>query len=1351
MCDVIIVSNAHAPFLAGRPVPLHERLSGVRPIRQAVPRRWIVSLLCLLIATTATQGLAQDSPPDATQLVYGPDTVRTAREKLKRLELSQARDLFRVVRTAAQEGRAPASELLFSLRALIEINRRLDEPQRTLDLSLEYMDHLRKIPGAEGKILETVLVSSNVLMGANRHDEALQLLESELKTAELATTDSKLYLSYLIVLARATTRVGDNDTVALERWREAAKLAKQAIDEREDTKKWQGPYSFYVYRLAECFYGFDQHREALVLLINLLRQQTEDGDQPGRRQTMRFIATFYRSLQNHAKSSQNLHEAIGLQKLHFEDDKLILGILYGDMLSTGQEHGVEPSELQDAEKLYHQLVRAARANEDVELLDFCLEQLRGICTHQVRYEEAQQLAEELVKVRERSIGLTHRLTNDARAELGLLYGKTGRVEDAIALLKSVVKYWEDREPQQPLPLADALSDLGALHKEVGQFEQAQPAFERVLELRVQHLPKSHPDLVPSYSNLATVCLARGQFQSAIQRYEKALAICEHHGIKLKKNLSRMKLNLALAYRSLGQLDKAGENVEKAMQLQIEMYGDESFGLVGYYNALAALHRAQGKNMLRKAPSDKERFLAHGHFEKAAKYSEQIIRKCSRHGQTKHPIMSHALHHLADVAMLSGNLTTAEKAWNRALDIQKTHNEQGLISRTLNNLGGAKVAQRDSTAAEAYFRQALEIHDKLNAFPQEHYSVLCNMAVNLYQRGNRPEAGKYLAKAIQEIETPRTASSAAEGERARFQAKFSRAFETLVDWRLQEYVDGGELDEPLVEEAFLAAERGRNRTFLDLLNLAGVDLRDTVEGEEGDRLRQREAELRLKIKAIRTEALEIRSDIQAEGLRKEFARAQEDYAQVWKEIRNASSFYRNVLSEQGRLLGLQEIRQQVLDDDSLILMYFLGSQKSWLMVFGSQPGDSFVFPLVINVQDIDPNEQGFDGGFAAESHGGAERSLGEPQPHVKIRGFVADEPEPEPTVRLGPEGPLTRRATRRLVANYLLGLKAKLTNPDPFRDLQEPDVTFANFILPPDARELIAEFEPKRLIVVPDGALHQLPFEALVFKSGETPTFWLDEMPPMAYAPGCNVLANLLKRQSDGEAKLLTVGNPAYPQWGERKDEQVEQVAQARNAYLDVGGAIPLLPGTGRECAAVAKMFGAAATKYVEQDATEKNLVGAIKGTRFLHVAAHGLVDETHENLFGSLALTPGDDGASENDGFLSFHEILRMPMQGCELAALSACETNVGPERPLEAGSTLAQAFLAAGAKRVMASLWCVSDESTAILMSRVFQRINEAESDGQPVEFAKALQEARKMIKANTQFEAPYYWAPFVLLGPGT
>ena len=206
---------------------------------------------------------------------------------------------------------------------------------------------------------------------------------------------------------------------------------------------------------------------------------------------------------------------------------------------------------------------------------------------------------------------------------------------------------------------------------------------------------------------------------------------------------------------------------------------------------------------------------------------------------------------------------------------------------------------------------------------------------------------------------------------------------------------------------------------------------------------------------------------------------------------------------------------------------------------------------------------------------------------------------------------------------------------------------------------------------------------------------------------------------------------------------------ARGGTL-ASGSLPRLPFTAVESRRVRQYFPDAQVTALEGlAATEANVVAALKDKRYVHMAAHGFSDEAFGNAFAAVALTPPPKGREEpgNDGFLTLHEITRLKLSGCELTVLSACVTNVGPQRPMEAGVTLAGAFMGAGSRGVMASCWSVDDRATAELMGAFFGAIRPA--DGKGASHPDALKAARLAIRGTPGWEAPFYWAPFVYVGP--
>ncbi|MEX0587133.1 MAG: CHAT domain-containing protein, partial [Pirellulales bacterium] len=443
---------------------------------------------------------------------------------------------------------------------------------------------------------------------------------------------------------------------------------------------------------------------------------------------------------------------------------------------------------------------------------------------------------------------------------------------------------------------------------------------------------------------------------------------------------------------------------------------------------------------------------------------------------------------------------------------------------------------------------------------------------------------------------------------------------------------------------------------------------------------------------------------------------------------ASPLYRELLAQNAKTDSLAAARQTLLSERSLMLFYYLGTEASHLLVIGDAKRPLRAWSLTVT-------------------------------PAVaKVLEIKA--------------GPLTRELTAQLVGRSLAAVQRKPNARDLTGTVTSPKGVLAtdqeqaltDLLLPAEVRELVLAQPLDYLLVIPDGALHQLPFEALLLRSRPTRRYVVDEFPPIAYGPSASILVRLAQRAAGlsepetaiQQLSVLTVGNPDYarqqsapPPAGTHKPRSL--VSLSRESLLSLSGDLPMLPGTAAECRRVSQAFGPDRTTMLQgEHATEAGVRQHLGGRRYIHLAAHGFVDAENENLFGAIALTPPANGNHlEDDGFLALHEIHTLSLRGCELAVLSACRTNVGPDRPLEAGSTLARAFLSAGVRRVVSSHWSVDDASTAELIGLFCEEIAKSLDAGRPPNYATALHYARQRVRAQSDWSEPYYWAPFVLIGP--
>jgi CHAT domain-containing protein len=174
-----------------------------------------------------------------------------------------------------------------------------------------------------------------------------------------------------------------------------------------------------------------------------------------------------------------------------------------------------------------------------------------------------------------------------------------------------------------------------------------------------------------------------------------------------------------------------------------------------------------------------------------------------------------------------------------------------------------------------------------------------------------------------------------------------------------------------------------------------------------------------------------------------------------------------------------------------------------------------------------------------------------------------------------------------------------------------------------------------------------------------------------------------------------------------------------------------------------KASGGQADMWLDLDASEDNLeTRDVRKYRVLHIATHGLLNAERPQFTGVVLSLVGN---KTEDGFLRTDEVFNLKL-GSPLVILSACETGLGKEKRGEGVMGLTRAFMYAGAPTVGVSLWSVADKSTAELMTDFYKRLLTAGAT--PTRPSAAMREAQLAMIAGKKYSAPFYWAPFVLVG---
>ena len=273
---------------------------------------------------------------------------------------------------------------------------------------------------------------------------------------------------------------------------------------------------------------------------------------------------------------------------------------------------------------------------------------------------------------------------------------------------------------------------------------------------------------------------------------------------------------------------------------------------------------------------------------------------------------------------------------------------------------------------------------------------------------------------------------------------------------------------------------------------------------------------------------------------------------------------------------------------------------------------------------------------------------------------------------------------------------------------------------------IADLLSKRRswILVPDGPLWNLPFQALVDARGT----YLAEQAAIVYAPSTTAWMEMSgtphAASASGRRELLAFGNPTTP---------------SAAGVEGLRGPLAPLPEAEAEAKSVARFYGAGSAVYVRGEATEERFKAEAPRYRVLHVAGHGVLNDASP-MHSYLLLAPG--GAKTEDGYLEAGELMDMDL-GAELVVLSACDTARGKYSAGEGIIGFSWALFAARCRTQVVSQWKVDSAATSVLMRNFHRNVRSDRTKA-----ASALQKTIVSMLKTKEYRHPFYWAGFVVLG---
>jgi len=982
--------------------------------------------------------------------------------------------------------------------------------------------------------------------------------------------------------------------------------------------------------------------------------------------------------------------------------------------------------------------------------------------------------------------------NDAHGEtmtyyrLGANYKQLGDFDKAVESFESGLNASRNRASEQDWRLsAGILNDEGVIfissdvQKALGLFDQA------------QHLFEAHHDnrgLASSYNNRGVALASTGDMQEALEDYMKSLQIrkSEHQqaseinlnnniggiydslgdpqlalnyyegALKLWKDLNnRQKIpdglnNVAKVHDELGEWQDAKNEYEEALGRYrdagnrsgeaitlinlgtlYDTLGDSEMALQNYNQALTLL-----RNVVKNKRLTANVLTRIGQLDFSFDKIDDGLRSYNEALNVEadmHPAeprsRASTLTALGTAMAAQRNLQKAIEYYGDALDLRRKVGDRRGESVTLDKMGDAYYLVGDQQAALKSFEQAIPIWRSLEDRLGLASSLRGIAKVEL-ERGNLPEAVKVSDEAMEIVEDLRVNVSSEQLRTSYFATK-QNYYELQIDLNMRLYQQSHSAQQLAI--AFQTSERSRSRSMIDTLSEAGSSILE----ESNQNLRGIERRIQAKSEARIQLLASKHKDSEVAALTKDLINLTRKYDDAKDDLRIKNPKYAQLT--QTKPLTLPEVQKQSLDEDTLLLEYSLGEKRSYVWA---------VTPDSINGFELPPRKE------------------------IET---------------------IARRLTESLTER---NREVKSESPNQWQrrigqadaDYAEASAALSKMVIDP-----VAPLMGKRLVIVADGALQLVSFEALpapkdtnveiaasaTAKSSLTSATnagrRLIDDHEIVYEPSASVLALQraeLKNRKPAPHAVAVLANPVFDKDdprvraasaqldAERKTEAQSKedgglsrkpVEANRGRKRDLTRALedlgitrfPPLPSSREEADAITKF----APKGDAKEALnfEANRATAMSPElakyRMIHFATHGVVNFTHPELSG-IVLSLVDEKGQPQDGYLSLHDIYNLNLPA-ELIVLSACETGIGKEIKGEGLIALTRGFMYAGAPRVVASLWKVDDAATATLMAELYKQML---TNG--LKPAAALRVAQLRISLQKRWHSPYYWVGFVLQG---
>ena len=1140
-----------------------------------------------------------------------------------------------------------------------------------------------------------------------------------------------------------------------------------------------------INNLASLYEAQGRYGEAEPLLKRAVSgfERALGNTDPATLSSVASLASLYESQGRYGEAEPLFKRALeGFEKTRGKDDLQTL-ISADNLGSLYRMEGRYP----EAEPLYKQALAGFERVFGPEHPDtlISVSNMAQLYSAEGRYAEAEPLCKRALQARERLLGPDNPRTLKSLIALANNYRAQGRYREAEPLFRRALDASERVMGADNPDTLERVGSLASIIKDQGHYSEAEPLYKRAMAESERVLGKEHPSTITSINNLAGVYQAQGRYAEAEPLYKRALSSYEHVlGPDHPHTLTGVG-NLAALYEAQSRYGEAEPLYKRALQAHERLLGPEHPDTLTSVSNLAALYEAEGRHgeaeaLYKRAIEAREKVLGpehpdtvtsvnnlallykdQGRYEEAEPLYKRALAVNERVLGPEHPSTLNTANNLAALYHAQGHYSEAERLYKRTLAAQERvlgpEHPQTLF--VVGNLATLYSEQGRYGEAEPFQRRALEARERV--LGPDHPETLLSVAnlaalhfkqndwptaVELWRRSTASIAARTLLGA-QDVGQALTGKAKGAAEQAAFQ------FWALVKTAYRLTPQGG------MPEADLAREMFKTAQWVQSSEAAQSLAQMAARGAKGDpklaalaRERQDLVAEWQKRDSLQNAALSQAPDkrdakAEAENVAR-LAAIDTQIKEIDKDLSANFPDYAELLSPAP--ISVEEVQALLGDDEALVL--FLDTRG-----LGSAPEESFIWVVTKTASRWVRSALGTEA-LAKE---------------VQALRCGLDE--------AAWEGP----RCEQLTGQHYTDADRTAGKPLPFDHARAHRLYQSLF---GQVEDLIKD---KQLLIVPSGALTQLPFQVLVTappaEGDDRSAAWLIRNHAITVLPAASSLKALRRvaRPSAAAKPMIGFGNPlldgpdgTYAELARQARDNKTcsaiskvQVASAAEAEAEARGVAPIqtrggfadgaflrqqvpLPETADELCAVARDVNAdAGDIYLGARATESEVkrlsgTGQLAEYRIVHFATHGaLAGQITGNTEPGLLLTPPSTPSAEDDGYLTASEIAALKLNA-DWVILSACNTAAGGAQDAEALSGLARAFIYAQARALLVSHWAVNSNATVKLITGAISRLAADKTLGR----AEAMRQSMLALidKGDPQESHPAYWAPFVVVGEG-